>query len=221
MRHPALFILALGVSVIGSPALAQTTPPAAISRGDITGIAAWQNVNKSNLGGQYHDDWYNRGLYGGGIAGWYWTDHHKTEVEAGASTAARFTVYRGYPAENPAAFATSMFTFSTRRIAISQHYQFFRNAWFHPHVAAGADVNWETTTENAGPVFTYGQTGASREIAPARVIGPDTRVRVRPFGEMGIKAYVAPHGFLRTDLRVLAQRGINEVQVRFGAGIDF
>ena len=214
-------MLALGVPLAASPALAQTAPPAVISRWDVGGVVGWQNVNKSDLSGRSSNDWYNRGLYGGGSLGRYWTDHHKTEVEAGGSTAARFDVFRGYPADKPVGYANSVLRFGTRRIAISQHYQFFRNAWFHPHVAAGADVNWETTTEDSGPVIAYGPTGPAREIAPARVIGPDTRMHVRPFGEIGAKAYLARNGFFRTDLRVLAHRGINEVQVRFGLGIDF
>ena len=224
MKPHALFILTLGVSLVASPALAQgqTAPPAPVSRGDVAGIVGWQNVNKSDLDGQYSNDWYNRSLYGAGIAGWYWNDHHKSEVEAGGSTEARFEIYRPYPVDaNPFTSSNSVFTFSTRRLAVSQQYQFFRNAWFHPHVGAGLDVNWETTTETVGPIISYGPTGPPRQIAPPRVIGPDTRVRVRPFGEVGIKAYVAPRAFLRTDLRVLARRGIDEVQVRFGAGIDF
>jgi hypothetical protein len=182
------------------------------------------NVNKSALGDQSHNDWYNRGFYGAGVAGWYWTDHHKTEIEAGASTAVDFWAYRRFDSEsNFPAFGGSRFTFSTRRVAIAQQYQFFRNQWFHPHVAAGIDLTWETTTERAEPVILYPtqQPGPPRVLREAAVIGPDTRLRVRPFGEVGFKAYVSTRGFLRSDLRMLARNGIDEVQVRFGFGVDF
>jgi hypothetical protein len=32
---------------------------------------------------------------------------------------------------------------------------------------------------------------------------------------------MTPRAFFRTDLRVLARRGLDEVQVRFGLGVDF
>jgi hypothetical protein len=224
MKPKVLLILSIGIALGGSPAptFAQAAPPPTLTRGDVAGIVGWQNINKSDVSGQSGNNWYNRGLYGSGAFGWYWTDNHKTEIEVGASTRARFQTYGSYSVENQIAYGSSEYTFRTRQIAIDQQYQFFHNAWFHPHVAAGADLNWETTTEKTAALFAYtGPSGSPRTIRPAQVEGPDTRLRVRPFGEVGFKAYATPRAFFRTDLRVLARRGIDEVQVRLGLGFDF
>jgi hypothetical protein len=214
-------MLALAGSLYSSAGTAFAQTPSPGMRGDAGGMVGWLNGNKSEIADRGSNDWYNRGLYGAGIAGWYWTDHHKTEIEAAASNSARFSTYPSYNIDGLTAFAGSRFTFETRRIAVSQQYQFFRNEWFHPHVAAGADVTWETTTEDRDPVIFFGQQGQTRQIMPARVIGPDTRARVRPFAEVGFKAYTTPRGFFRGDLRLLARGRIDEVQLRFGFGVDF
>jgi hypothetical protein len=220
MKRKVLIIpaIAIGLSVFPGLAFAQATPPPALPHRDLVGVVAWQNVRKSGGVLGYFDDWYNRAGYGGGAFGWYWTDHHKTEIEGGASIAARFLTYETYQAGNVTGYVTSEYRFSTRRLAISEHYQFGRNAWFHPHVAAGVDLNWETTTGNAGPVFA---SSPSREIRPAQTIAPETRFHARPFGEGGFKAYMTPRAFFRTDLRLFVHNGIDEAQLRFGLGFDF
>jgi hypothetical protein len=226
MTCQSLLVPAIAALFFGAAgnAFAQAQAPAPLARGDAAGLVGWMNVDKSGLGDQGRNDWYNRGFYGGGVAGWYWTDHHKTEIEVGASTSVDFWVYRSIAADgNFPAFGGSQFTFSTRRVAIGQQYQFLRNAWFHPHAGAGVDLTWETTTERAEPVIVYSTSppGQPRQLRPGMVIGPNTALIVRPFGEVGFKAYVSPRGFLRSDLRLLVRGGIDEVQVRFGFGIDF
>ena len=52
-------------------------------------------------------------------------------------------------------------------------------------------------------------------------MGPDTDFQVRPFGEVGFEVYASPRGFVRGDLRLLARNGLDEVQIRFGFGVDF
>jgi hypothetical protein len=224
MTRQSLLVPAIAALFFGAAGSAFAQAPAPLARGDAAALVGWMNVNKSGLGDQSRNDWYNRGFYGGGIAGWYWTDHHKTEIEVGASTSVNFWVYRSIAADgNFPAFGGSQFTFSTRRVALGQQYQFLRNAWFHPHAGAGVDLTWETTTERAEPVIVYSTSppGQPRQLRPGMVIGPDTALVVRPFGEVGFKAYVSPRGFLRSDLRLLVRGGIDEVQVRFGFGIDF
>jgi hypothetical protein len=225
MKRTALIILLGGITLGGpsSRAFAQAAAPGELPRHDFTGLAAWQSVDKSNLAeGDYSNDWYNRGAYGGAVFGWYWNDHHKTEVEVGASNRVRFSTFNTYRAEGLIGSARGEYRFSTRRVAVAQQYQFFRNAWFHPHAAAGADLNWETTSGRVDPVIAYlPQPGGPRPIRPAEIVGPETRLRMRPFAEVGFKSYVTPRAFFRTDLRMLARRGVDEVQVRFGLGVDF
>ena len=101
-------------------------------------------------------------------------------------------------------------------------YQFYRNAWAHPHVAAGVDLTWETHEQEDQPVFFYdSQSRVSPVLQPARTIGPSTELLVRPFVELGTKLYVSPRSFFRTDLRVTLGGGAEEVLLRFGFGVDF
>lgn len=219
MTRLALCILALCGSAV--TAFAQTPLPSPLVRGDVVGVLGWQHVNTSNLGGNSSNDWDNRGVYGGATAGWFWTDHHKIEVEIGATNTSRFTTYETLFIDNATASGRSVYSFSTRRVAIGEQYQFFRNEWFHPHVAVGVDVTWETTTETEEPLIAWGRPGGPLQIRPGAVHGPETSLRVRPFGEVGFKAYMTPRGFFRSDLRMMARGGINEAQLRFGFGVDF
>jgi hypothetical protein len=234
MTHHTLSVLAIGALLCGSasPALAQVPQRSPLARGDVVGLLGWQNVKQSSVGDDSGNgngnDWHNGGVYGGGTFGWYWTDNHKIELEVGASDRNRFTTYETLFIDNATAYARSVYTFSTRRVAIGEQYQFFRNEWFHPHVAAGVDLTWQTTTETAEPLIAFGPSGlnpsvvgVSRLIRPGAVHGPDTNLRVRPFGEVGFKAYMTPRGFFRGDLRMMAGSGIDEVQMRFGFGVDF
>ena len=53
--------------------------------------------------------------------------------------------------------------------------------------------------------------------------GPDRVTTFRPFFGLGAKAYVSSRAFVRSDLRVAGTtgRGVDEVMVRVGFGIDF
>jgi hypothetical protein len=216
-------VLAIGALLCGSasPALAQAPLPSTLTRGDVVGIVGWQNVNKSSVDNDSGNDWHNRGVYGGGTFGWFWTDNHKIELEVGASNRNRFTTYETLFIDNASAYGRVVYSFSTRRVAIGEQYQFFRNEWFHPHVAAGVDLAWETTTETAEPLIAYSQPGGARQIRPGAVTGPDTSFRVRPYGEVGFKVYMNTRSFFRGDVRIMARGRIDEVQMRFGFGVDF
>jgi hypothetical protein len=221
-RHTLLLLTFALLPGAAHSAFAQAAAPSPLARGDVSGVAAWMHVDKSDASGRHSNDWSNRGFYGGGTAGWYWTDHHKTEIEAGATGDVRLYTYRTFVDNGVTVPENSELTFSTRRIAVGQHYQFYRNAWFHPHAGAGLDLTWERTTQVVHPAFLFTtQPGRPGEVRPGSVIGPDTALHVRPFGEVGFKAYVSPRAFVRSDLRLVARRGLDEVQLRFGLGVDF
>src|SRR5262249_39785554 len=119
-------------------------------------------------------------------------------------------------------FQTAEFTFRTPRVTLSERYQFGRNQWLHPHVGLGVDLTWETTTEELPAITAFDpQLRQSREIVPEREIGPNTRRLVRPFAETGFKLYMTPRSFFRSDVRFVVRKGIDEVLLRFGFGVDF
>ena len=54
------------------------------------------------------------------------------------------------------------------------------------------------------PVFIYDHvTRISRQVAPARTEGPTHRIVVRPFGELGFKAYMTRRAFFTDDTRMM------------------
>ena len=209
-------VLLSAVLVAASTVRATAQP---LARADVTGIIAWLNANKSGL--TDYNNWYNRSAYGGASAGWFWTDHLKTEIEAGVSSAAELYAAEPIDIDGVRTYTTSEYRFSTRRVAVSQQYQFLHNAWVHPHAGAGADVTWERTERSDDPVFTFDQaTRATRIVRPAFTAEPTTRVVVRPFAEIGLKAYMSRQVFFRADMRMLFQGRLDEVLFRFGVGVD-
>ncbi len=184
-----------------------------VSRGDASVTLGWLNVDKAGVdGSRGYNDWY-RSLYGGAGLGWYWTDHWKTEIDGGVSSSAELNVYSLAVIDGRNTPLTSTYSFVTRRVAIGQQYQFQRNVWVHPFAGVGIDLTWE-------------QTDRSDEIyssQPVRTTTPPRRTEwiTRPFVMFGLKAYVAPQAFFRTDLRLVFDKGIDEALFRFGLGVDF
>jgi hypothetical protein len=221
-------ILVAGVTVlavgIAAAARAQTVPPppSPVARADAWAMIGWFNADKSDATHQSYNDWYNSSVYGGAGLGWYWTDHHKTEIDFGATSegdiyASRSVVVDGYPT-----YTSSRVFFTTKKLALSQQYQAFRNAWFHPHVAAGVDLTWETTREEQFPTIRYDDvTRGPREIRPGGSVGPETELVVRPFISTGFKAYMSQKSFFRTDVRLTLGSGVEEALWRVGFGFDF
>ena len=189
--------------------------PAPVSRADVTGTLGWLSENKAELNSdRYGNDWYNQSIYGGAGFGWYWTDHWKTDIEAGLSSSAELSVYTTTVIDRRPTTVNSTYEFVTRRLALGQHYQFFRNAWFHPFAGAGLDLTWEQI-DQTDDVFAP-QPPLGRVRHPRR-----TEFVARPFTTVGFKAYVSPRTFFRTDLKLVFDKGVDETLVRFGLGVDF
>jgi opacity protein-like surface antigen len=221
-RFPAIAAVLLLACAADARAQQPAPPPSPISRVDVSGTLGWFNANKSDLEPAPNNDWYNRSLHGGVSVGWYWTDHLKTEIEAGATTTATLRNYPRVVFDGQPTNASVESSFRTRKLAVSQQYQAYRNEWAHPYVAAGVETTWERVTESYGPLYLYDSVArTSRLVAPPRTEGPETRVVVRPFGAVGVKAYMTPHSFFKTELRMSARRGVDEVLLRFGFGVDF
>lgn len=213
-------VAALLLSSMIAPTASAQERPAGLARADLFGSLGWFNADTRDL--TPYDDWYNRSLFGGGTAGWYWTDHLKTEIDAGATTRAR--LFSGQPVviNGVQTFRSSELTFSTRRLAISQQYQFGDNAWFHPHLAAGVDLTAERIERRDEAVTIFGQgAGGPRVLEPAVQHPPRTEWHTRPFVAGGFKAYMTRRAFFRSDMRLVLGSGVDEVLVRVGFGVDF
>jgi hypothetical protein len=212
--------LLAGVWLLSASAgFAQTATPDVV-RPDIAGSIGWLNANKSHL--DSYNDWYNRGVQGAVTLGWYWSPHLKTELEASASTRGDFYASRTISINGFPAHVFSEYTFLTRRITVGQQYQFGDNAWLHPHLGAGLDLNWETVSRRDQEVVLYDPATRRHGGIVAPVEQPDrTDLHARPYVSAGFKAYVTPRAFVRSDTRMVLGKRVEEVVVRFGVGVDF
>jgi hypothetical protein len=222
------FLLAAVSSLVFShTAWARQAPsasPPVGPRADIHGVIGWQNLRQpaDHTDFDRYDSWANGIFYGGAGAGYYWTEHLKTQVDYGAGTDGDYYRYRLVTSGGQQTSEISEVSIRKQSLAISQQYQFFRNQWFHPRVAAGIDIGRETSTARFQPAFVYDPvTRVSRQVSPARTEGPSHRTIVRPFAETGFKAYMTPRTFFTTDVRFLFRSRLEEVLFRVGFGVDF
>lgn len=207
------------VVAVSLPAAAQTL---VLPRADVSATLSWLTVNKEPAGGfDSYDDW-NSSLFGAIGAGWHWTENHKTEIDFGAGTEARAYLVQSVVINARPVYVSSESSFHRRTLGVSQQYQFFNNAWFHPHVAVGANISWERITDRFNPIVVYDEVNRTgRVIEGSRLAGPRTEVRTRPFVGVGYKAYLSRRGFFRNDLRIAFRDGVDDVMVRAGFGFDF
>lgn len=197
-------------------------PPKVLNRGDARFVIGWQNLHKEQPPPQNYDNWLNGIFYGGAGAGWYWTDHLKTQIDVGAGTEGRQYRFDQFVVNGLTTGRSSRISVRRQSVAVAQQYQFFRNQWFHPHVGAGVDIARETTSEEYQPVFGFDSvTRTSRQIEPARTEGPEHRTIARPFAEAGLKAYMTRRAFFTADTRFMYRKGLDEVLLRLGFGVDF
>jgi opacity protein-like surface antigen len=219
-RLQACTVLALLTAAPG-PLFAQDPPPR-LMRGDVSGTIGWVNSNKGDASYDHYNDWRSQAAFSLG-AGWYWTDHHQTRVEVSGTTETTF--YSAVPVSfvGGQTFIPVQRSFESRRVSLTQHYQFRRNEWVHPFVGVGVDVVREQVTRRDEPVFGYDPiTRQSRLIRDAVQHGTQDENSARGVLTAGVKAYMSRKVFAVTDLRVsIGSRRTEDVQWRFGLGADF
>jgi hypothetical protein len=211
----SLIVVALGGAWNAS---AQSTP---LVRGDVSGTLGVQSVNARD-DSFYRAQRFEGGFYGDVSGGWYWTEHLKTEIDFGARTKGKVWMTSPVLFNGAQTYFPTDKTFSRETLAVGQQYQFFHNAWFHPHLAAGANLTWERSTLHRAAATVYDPiTRTSRVVSPERTDATRTDFTVNPFVQAGFKGYMTPRTFFRGDLRVAFHRGVDDVVTRFGFGFDF
>lgn len=213
--------LLLAALLAQSPPLASPAPPSSpVMRGDVHAVIGWQNLRDHEAQDRYND-WLNDIFYGGVGAGWYWTDHLKTQIDVGAGTRGETYRFEQFIANGVPTYESSRVRVQQTNVAIDQQYQFFRNQWFHPHVGGGVDIARRSTLSEYEPITVFDNaTRTTRIVSPART-EQDTDVMARPFVETGFKAYMSRRAFFTTDARLLFKSGADEILFRFGFGVDF
>lgn len=210
----AALIVALGASE------AWAQPPQRVVSGDVNVMIGWLARHARPDGSDDYFEWRGS-VFGATGAGWHWTDHLKTEIDFGAGTQAKGYANRLFVANGLQTYRTIERRSSRRIVGLSQQYQFFRNAWFHPHVAAGANLTWEDRTDYLPRITVYDPISRGNRVLEEERKEHGTDFAVRPFVAAGFKAYMTPRSFFRSDLRVAFDTGIDKTLLRLGFGFDF
>jgi hypothetical protein len=217
LNRIALLAAILACSV--GEASAQSEPR--LTRGDLAGTIGWLSAD-THPSGPYNDNNWTNSFFGAASLGWHWSDNLKIEVDFGAGTKARVFSTEPITIDRRITYVTTDSKFARRTVGISQQYQFFHNAWFHPHLAAGANLAWERRTDRIAPIYLYDDVArTSRIVTLEQNKDPRTSVTVRPFVAVGFKAYMTPRTFFRNDFRLALRGGPDETVLRLGFGVDF
>jgi hypothetical protein len=211
----------IGALVLSTPwAVSAQSPP--LVRGDVAGTLGTQVVNTGGDDRFLSNGRLEGGFYGDVSAGWYWTEHVRTQIDFGGRRKGRSYVPYQVTIGDVQTYRATDRTFSRRAVGVGQQYQFLHNAWFHPYLGAGANLTWERSQLHAAAGYAYDPvTRLSRVVSPERTDPPRTDFFVNPFVESGFKAYMTPRTFFRGDLRVAFRHGVDDVVTRFGFGFDF
>jgi hypothetical protein len=211
--------LTLTVLTAGGAQAALAQSPRVI-RGDAAMTIGWLAADTHAAGLYDRNNWVSSFL-AAGSAGWHWTDNLKTEVDFGAGTHSRLLHTQQVSVAGRSTYQTIESRFARRTIGVSQQYQFFHNAWFHPHVAAGVDVTWERRRDEPAAIYFYEPAMGTSRFDAAKAGTERTGWVVNPFLAIGYKAYVSERAFFRNDFRIAFRGGPEETALRLGFGIDF
>jgi hypothetical protein len=211
-------VLAVAASLlIAAPAAAQTAPR--LPRGDASLSLGWLHAEVSALShGQ--DNWAGSRVTLAGQAGFYWTEHLKTEVIAERSS--RQDVWEGeniFLLDGRTAWRNGQHDIQDTRLSVGQFYQFGHNAWAHVSIGAGVSVTRRDVASEVFPLIVYDRTGQQALEPGYTRTSQDTRTNA--FAAAALKAYVTPRVFFRSDVQADFRSSLNLVTVRAGMGVDF
>jgi hypothetical protein len=189
---------------------------------DIAGAVAWLNVPFESDNAALFDerDWTHHAS-GRAIAGWYWTEHWKSEVFAGRSNSAETWNTEAIQDGPNLAYRSINYRVQYTEVGFAQVYQFRRNEWVHPSLGAGVLFRQRTGESEFQPAVIYrAPAGSPIVVDPGgrRTLKED--IRAAPFVTAAVKMYFTPRAFFRSDLQV-AFGTAESVAVNAGFGIDF
>ena len=202
-----------------SAAAAQPSAVAALPRADVQAAIGWQNLRADRTAS--FNNWINSIAFVDAGAGWYWTEHLRTQIDAGLGSSGRSTRFVDRSRESRSRFQEVDTDVRPRTFAVGQQYQFFHNALFHPHVGAGVLVRSEHVRDTFSPLTDVDPaTGRTVIVEPGRT-ETRSRTRVVAFADAGFKAYVSRRAFFVSDARFAIRSRVDGVLLRFGFGVDF
>ena len=155
-------------------------------------------------------------------AGYFWSEHLKLEVGiSGATEATSWT--NDVPADanlQRLSYLSSEHAHSVRTLSAGVTYQFRRNAWVHPYLGAGVDIDRDRVRTNtwAQPAYDQRQ-GYQPPYQLPEVVTTETVGRLFAVG--GVKVFFNERVFFRTDLKVAGRSRLDKIVARVMFGADF
>lgn len=207
MRIVPLLLLA-GVLSPGIATAQATQPP--VSRLDLTVSTGWFAADRS-VSGCCDSEW-SAGLFKGVAAGYYWTDHLKSEVGLAAPGSTEGYGFSATQLPNGRLNYTSEeHHYDGTKISIAQVYQFGRNSTFHPFLVGGVDLDRERDTIERYVSTSSGGTEDSRV---------ERSIRARAFAGAGFKAYFSERAFFKGEARFAGGQRPDQMTWTAGLGVD-
>ena len=209
----------LTILLCGAPGLAAAqTAPETLPRNDVTISLGWAGAEHN-----VHDErrWHGS-LLVGASAGHYWTDHLKTEVDAGWTSPRGREIYDTIVQQGGLTYALSDYRAHDIRFGIVQLYQFGRNDWVHPYVGLGADiVRRQGTLERVPQSRTVYVQGRNIPVTIPEATERMTNVFAQAVVKAGLKMYVSEKTFFNTELKFGVSSDVDHMVWKFGMGVDF
>jgi len=199
-----LFLMLFPAAVRGQ------SPVEPVSRGDVAVSAGWLAADRSTEGSCCSS--WSAGLFKGVSAGYYWTDHLKTEATvADPGTTEGYENFSERLPNGTVRYTSERHRYDGTTFSIAQIYQFGRNATFHPFAVAGVDVERERDA-----IERY----VSTSSIPSESERTETSIRTRAFAGAGFKAYFSERAFFRGEARFAGGGRSAQMTWTAGVGVD-
>jgi hypothetical protein len=199
----ALLVLLLVPSAVHG----QTAPP--VTRADVAVSTGWFTADRSGEGSCCG---WSAGLFKGVSAGYYWTDHLKTEATlADPGNTDGYNDVSERLANGTVRYTSERHRYTSTKISMAQVYQFGHNSTFHPFIVGGLDLDRERDA-----IDRYVWIGSSTsESKPT-----ETSIRARAFAGAGFKAYFSERAFFKGEARFAGGRRADQMTWTAGVGMD-
>jgi hypothetical protein len=145
------------------------------------------------------------------------------KLEVGASAAGEGRSWSNEtplgPAGQPLSYISSQHAHRVSTFSAGVTYQFGRNAWVHPYLGAGVDIDRDRRRTSSWVQPAYPREGYQQPYQAPDVETTETAARL--FGVGGMKVFFSQRVFLRADARAAGWTGLDKLVFRAMVGADF
>ncbi len=227
MRAHVLMVAAV-LGALAQPVHAQVVVGQPVARIDVALFTGSFSANTAGLSGvevqPYSDRWAHMAVVEAS-AGYYWTDHLKTEVEALWTTEGETFGNGVYSVPGvPVGYIYHTNRYTARQFGIGQQWQFGRNALFHPWIGGGVDFVHVERELDRPAQFVYVNPSGGRpgqQVPIPAAAAQSATDRALPYAAAGFKAYFNERGFVRSDLKLHIRGEVQQATWKIGVGVDF